>query len=261
MSTAEPVLRHDLALPAGWRLIAFETVGSTNDEAMQRADRGAEEGTVVWARRQVSGRGRRGRVWQSPEGNLYSSIVVRPDSSAEVAAQLSFVTALAVGDTVAAHAPAGPRIGFKWPNDVQVDGAKIAGILLESAVGPSGQVRQVVVGTGINVGWRPAPGETPYPATSLAALGGEGALEPVLQTYCAAMARWIARWRQAGFAPIREAWLARAGNIGQMIEVKTGRDVLKGRFAQLDETGALILEDSEGRTTRVTAGEIFPVAA
>jgi len=257
----DPVLRSDVTLPPGWVLLAFDTVGSTNDEAMQRADRGAAEGTVVWARRQVSGRGRRGRVWQSPEGNLYSSIVVRPDSSAEVAAQLSFVTALAVGDTVAAHMPAGRRIGLKWPNDVQVDGAKIAGILLESAVGVEGRVSQVVIGTGINVGWRPAPGETPYPVTSLAALGGETALEPVLQTYCAAMARWIGRWREEGFAAIRDAWLMQAGNLGQMIEVKTGRDVLTGRFAHLDETGALILEGVDGRTTRVTAGEIFPVAA
>jgi BirA family biotin operon repressor/biotin-[acetyl-CoA-carboxylase] ligase len=257
----EPVARCDLALPTGWKLLAFETVGSTNDEAMQRADREAAEGTVVWAKRQVKGRGRRGRIWQSPEGNLYSSIVVRPDSSAEVAAQLSFVTALAVGDTVAAHIPAGHRIGFKWPNDVQVDGAKIAGILLESAIGPSGLVRQVVIGTGINVGWRPASGETPYPATSLVALEGEGVLETVLQTYCQAMADWIARWRQSGFAAIREAWLAQAGNIGQMIEVKTGRDVLTGRFAKLDETGALMLEGADGRITRVTAGEIFPAAA
>jgi len=257
----EPVIRTDFDLPPGWKLIAFETVGSTNDEAMQRADRGANEGTVVWAKRQVSGRGRRGRIWQSPEGNLYSSIVVRPESSAEVAAQLSFVTALAVGDTVAAHIPAGQRIGFKWPNDVQVDGAKIAGILLESAIGPAGLVSQVVIGTGINVGWRPSPGETPYPVASLSGLGGETALEPVLKSYCAAMALWIARWRQQGFLAIREAWLAQAGNIGQMIEVKTGRDVLTGRFAHLDETGALILEGNDGRTTRVTAGEIFPAAA
>ena len=257
----EPVVRSDLDLPPGWKLLTFETVGSTNDEAMQRADRDAGEGTVVWARRQVSGRGRRGRIWQSPEGNLYSSIIVRPESSAEVAAQLSFVTALAVGATIAAHVPQSHRIGFKWPNDVQVDGAKIAGILLESAVGPNGMVRQVVIGTGINVGWRPAPGETPYAATSLAALGGEEKLELVLQTYCHSMARWIGRWRQFGFPAIREAWLAQAGNIGQMIEVKTWRDVLTGRFAQLDETGALILEGNDGRTTRVTAGEIFPAAA
>lgn len=257
----ELVARTDLRLPTGWTLLACETIGSTNDEAMQRADRGAAEGTVVWAKRQVSGRGRRGRIWQSPEGNLYTSILVRPGTSAEVAAQLSFVTALAVGDTVAAHIPAGRRIGFKWPNDVQVDGAKISGILLESAVGQNGLVSQVVVGTGINVGWRPAPGETPYPATSLAALGGEARLEPVLESYCEAMARWIGRWRTHGFGAVRDAWVAQAGNIGQMIEVKTGRDVLTGRFAHLDETGALILEGNDGRTTRVTAGEIFPAAA
>jgi BirA family biotin operon repressor/biotin-[acetyl-CoA-carboxylase] ligase len=144
---------------------------------------------------------------------------------------------------------------------VQVDGAKIAGILLESAVGAAGMVSQVVIGTGINVGWRPAAGETPYPVASIVSLGGEAALEPILQSYCGAMARWVERWRMQGFACIREAWLAQAGNIGQMIEVKTGRDVLTGRFAQLDETGALILEGNDGRTTRVTAGEIFPVAA
>ena len=256
-----PVACPALSLPAGWTLLAYDAIGSTNDEAMLRAETGAAEGTVVWARQQVSGRGRRGRVWQSPPGNLYTSIIVRPASTAEVAAQLSFVTALAVGEAVAGCIPAGRRIGLKWPNDVQVDGAKIAGILLESAVGSDGRVAHVAIGTGINVGWRPAPGETPYPAASLQTLGGETRLETVLESYCAALARWLGRWRTDGFAAIREAWLAQAGNLGQMIEVKTGRDVLTGRFAHLDETGALILEGIDGSRTRVTAGEIFPVAA
>lgn len=248
-------------LPAGWTLLAFDTIGSTNDEAIRLAEAGGAEGTVVWSRRQVSGRGRRGRVWQSPEGNTYSSVVVRPDCSPEIAAQLTFVTAIAVGETVRRRLPDSCNVRYKWPNDVQVDGAKIAGILLESAATNDGNVAYVVIGTGINVNWQPAPGETPYLATSLAALGVPAPIEDVLGDYCRHLALWIARWRSDGFAVIRETWLKSAGNLGQMVDVKAGRDVLSGRFASLDNSGALILETADGRVLRVTAGEVFPVAA
>ena len=138
-------------LPDGWRLVALPSVGSTNDAALRLAEGGASEGTFVWAREQTGGRGRRGRSWVSPPGNLYCSTVLRPECPASRAAELGFVAALAVADIV----PAERRIRLKWPNDVLVDGGKIAGILLESSIGQDGLVEHVVAGIGVNVGFAP----------------------------------------------------------------------------------------------------------
>ena len=159
-------------LPDGWTLVALDSVGSTNDEAARLADAGAPEGTVVWSREQTGGRGRRGRHWASPVGNLYSSTILRPDCAAPRAAELGFVAALAVADIV----PPGRALRVKWPNDVLVDGGKVAGILLESAIGQTGQVQHVVAGIGVNVGFAPQLPEMRYRG---AALGGsvEAALE------------------------------------------------------------------------------------
>jgi BirA family biotin operon repressor/biotin-[acetyl-CoA-carboxylase] ligase len=251
----------EIALPAGWTLAAFDAVESTNDEAISRAEQGATEGTVVWGKVQLAGRGRRGRTWQSPAGNMYASVVVRPECPPDQAAQLSFVTAIAVGETAASFIPAGRRVAYKWPNDVLVDGAKIAGILLESAPRPDGNADYVIIGTGINVAWQPPAGETAYAVTGLAALGAKASVEQVLEAYCRQLAKWIGIWRHDGFAVIRSTWLARAGNLGQTIEVKSGQDNCRGRFAELDASGALILELEGGTTRRITAGEIFPAAA
>jgi len=156
-------------LPDGWTLVALQSVGSTNDEATRLAETGAAEGTVVWSREQTGGRGRRGRHWASPIGNLYSSTILRPACSAPRAAELGFVAALAVADMV----PAGRDVRVKWPNDVLVDGGKIAGILPESAIGAGGEVEHVVLGIGVNVAF--APQLPALPRRSARRLGGGGA--------------------------------------------------------------------------------------
>ena len=141
------------ALPQGYALIALDEAGSTNDEAKARAAAGAPDGTVVWARQQRAGRGRRGRDWVSPPGNLYVSVILRPACEARHVAQLSFVAALAVLDLVDGPLPG--RARCKWPNDILVDGAKVAGILLESALEPGGRVDWVVLGIGVNLASHP----------------------------------------------------------------------------------------------------------
>jgi len=232
-------------------LVALQSVGSTNDEAARLADRGAAEGTVVWAREQTGGRGRRGRAWASPVGNLYTSTILRPDCAAARAAELGFVAALAVADMVPAQRP----VRVKWPNDVLADGGKIAGILLESAVGQTGKVEHVVAGIGLNVGFAPQLPDMRYRG---AALGGS--VEAAMEKLTAALARQLARWRREGFTAVRAAWLAKAGPLGAKVDVRLGEELVRGRFAGLDPDGALLLDTAAG-PRRIVSGELLGRAA
>jgi BirA family biotin operon repressor/biotin-[acetyl-CoA-carboxylase] ligase len=238
-------------LPDGWTLVALDSVGSTNDEAARLADAGAPEGTVVWSREQTGGRGRRGRQWASPVGNLYSSTILRPDCGAPRAAELGFVAALAVADIV----PPERALRVKWPNDVLVEGGKVAGILLESAIGQTGQVQHVVAGIGVNVGFAPQLPEMRYRG---AALGGS--VEAALEKLTAALAARLAEWRRDGFETVRAAWLAKAGPIGAEVDVKLGEELVHGRFAGLDREGALLLETAAG-PRKIVSGELLGRAA
>ena len=238
-------------LPDGWTLVALDTVGSTNDEAAQLADAGAPEGTVVWSREQTGGRGRRGRHWASPVGNLYTSTILRPDCPAQRAAELGFAAALAVADIV----PAGREVRVKWPNDVLVDGGKIAGILLESAIGQTGQVQHVVAGIGVNIGFAPQLPEMRYPGSALG-----GSVEAALEKLAAALAARLAEWRREGFETVRAAWLAKAGPLGAEVDVKLGEGLVRGRFAGLDREGALLLDTATG-PRKIVSGELLGRAA
>lgn len=234
-------------LPDGWMLVALDSVGSTNDEAGRLANEGAAEGTVVWARRQVGGRGRRGRTWASPEGNLYSSTIIRPACSAPRAAELGFVAALAVGDIV----PTGRAVRLKWPNDVLVDGGKVAGILLESAIDQRGSVEHVVAGIGVNVASAPQLPDMRYAG---AALGGT--VENALESLAQALADRLAQWRRDGFSAVRAAWLAQAGPLGAEVDVRLGEGLVRGTFAGVDQEGALMLNTATG-PRKIVSGELL----
>ncbi|MCH8111397.1 MAG: biotin--[acetyl-CoA-carboxylase] ligase [Proteobacteria bacterium] len=242
-------------LPPGYRLRRFDDLDSTNDEAKRQAAQGAPNGTVIVARRQTAGRGRRGRGWESPEGNLYATLLLRPDYGPQQAAQLSFVTALALADTVRGILPAKKRVELKWPNDVLVKGRKISGILLEAAPGGGG-LDWVVIGCGINIVSHPklARGK----ATSLMAEGASPpTLDSVLEIFLQALHGGIARWQAKGFAPVREDWLTSAHGVGQSIVVRLPGETLRGTFAALDENGALELELAAGGQRLVTGGEVY----
>jgi BirA family biotin operon repressor/biotin-[acetyl-CoA-carboxylase] ligase len=238
-------------LPDGWTLVALESVGSTNDEAARLAEKGAAEGTVIWSREQTGGRGRRGRHWASPIGNLYTSTILRPTCSAPRAAELGFVAALAVADMV----PAGRDVRVKWPNDVLVDGGKVAGILPESAIAAGGEVEHVVLGIGVNVGFAPQLPDMRYPG---AALGGS--VEQALETLTAALAARLVQWRREGFETVRAAWLAKAGPLGLEVDVRLGQELVSGRFAGVDREGALLLDTPAG-PRKIVAGELLGRAA
>ncbi|HEX3953750.1 MAG TPA: biotin--[acetyl-CoA-carboxylase] ligase [Stellaceae bacterium] len=247
-----------LALPDGFYLHSFDVIGSTSDEAKAMARAGAPQGTLVWARLQTSGRGRRGRAWVSPPGNLYCSLVWRPGGAPAKAAQLSFVTALAMADALAPLLGPATELRYKWPNDLLANGRKLSGILLESETTVNDSVDFVVIGIGVNLASTPASGEVEYPPTSIVAEGGAApAPEVPLAAFARSFDEWARRWREHGFAPVRTAWLARARGLGEPIRVRLERHTLTGRFVDLDEDGALVLGTEQGNR-RITAGEVFP---
>jgi BirA family transcriptional regulator, biotin operon repressor / biotin---[acetyl-CoA-carboxylase] ligase len=246
-------------LPPAYRLVRYDTVGSTNDEAKRLARAGAEEGTVVWALEQTAGRGRRGRVWASPRGNLYASVIVRPDCPVNRAAQLGFVAALAVGDTLGATFDRLDGLSYKWPNDVLVHGRKIAGILLESELAEGPVPEFVVVGVGINLA--SSPGDAEFRATSIAEQGlGHISPADALEGFAHHFQAWIERWRADGFAPVRSAWRARAMSLGEAIRVQLEAATLHGRFVDIDQEGALLLERA-GELRQISAADVFPATS
>ena len=244
------------ALPPFFRLAAFDTLASTSDEARRRARDGAPEGTLVTARVQTAGRGRQGRTWVSPPGNLYASLVLRPDAPMARAAQLGFAAGLAVTDAIRVFAPTA-LVTLKWPNDVLLGGRKGAGILLESEGDAAGRVAFVVIGIGVNLTAYPA--ETEFPATSLKAATGT-APKPAacLAALAPALALWYERWRADGFAALRRAWLERAAGLGQALRARLPDETVEGRFAGLDDDGMLLLDLPQGRR-RIAAGDVFPM--
>ena len=245
-------------LPAVFDLIELGDIASTNDEARRRAADGAPDGTLISARTQSAGRGRYGRNWSSPPGNLYLSLLLRPACAPGAALQLGFVAAVALGAALERRVAAS-ALAFKWPNDVLLGGRKVAGILLESATTAGGTLDWLVIGMGVNLASFPAG--TDFPATSLANDGYPApAPADVLGDFCAAFAGWRARWLAEGFAPVRAAWLARAWRRGESIEVRLERERASGIFADLDEGGALVLQPPAGPLRLVSYGEVFPAA-
>lgn len=238
---------------AGVRLVACETVGSTNAEALARARRGERGPLWITAERQSSGRGRRGRAWVSQAGNLHASLLLTPPAQAERWAELSFVAALAVHDAVTDVAPGiRSKLAIKWPNDLLLSDAKFAGILIE---GESGE-NIVVVGIGVNCVNH--PDGTEYPATHLAAAGIEAGPEQLFGALSNAMLGRLAQWNGgAGFSTIRTDWLARAAGLGREVKVRLADRELVGSFEALDARGGLVLRGSDGSLTTVTAGDVF----
>ena len=226
-------------------IIAVAETGSTNEDLAALARAGAAEGTWLRADRQTGGKGRQGRAWHSPVGNLYASTLVRLRPADPPAATLALAAAVALHEVAAALAPeAGIRI--KWPNDLLAGGAKLAGILLERAD------EAVIVGFGVNLAHFPA--DTTRPATSIAALAG-AAPEPAtfLDLLAEAFARWLGRWRSEGLPPVRTAWLAAAHPLGSALASGEG----EGLFDGLEPDGALRLRLADGTRRVIHAGDVF----
>src|ERR1700754_973743 len=236
------------AVSAGYRPAAFDSIGSTNAEALSRA-RDGEQGPIWFVTpEQTAGRGRRHRPWIAPRGNLASSILEVIDVSPAVAATLGFAAGLALEAALqrvsieASLRAAGSdlmKFSLKWPNDVLAGQQKLAGILLEAEAMPDNRLA-VVVGIGTNV--VAAPEGTPTPATSLAALGVSIGAEELFGALSDSWAEFRGIWDDGrGFGEIRRLWLERAAGLGEPVAIKMGDTSVEGTFDTLDETGCMIV--------------------
>jgi len=252
------------AISAGYRLAAFDQVGSTNTEAMARA-RDGDRGSIWFVTsEQTAGKGRRQRAWIAPRGNLASSVLEVIDVAPATAATLGFAAGLAIASALEAvsieanlrRAGADPlKFQLKWPNDVLVEKQKLVGISLE-AEAVAGNRLAVVVGIGTNV--LTAPEGTPTPATSLKALGVDIGAEELFAELSDSWAEFRGIWDLGhGFDEIRRLWLERATGLGQPVAIQTGGSTVEGTFDTIDETGCMMVRTTDGTRVPISAGDVY----
>ncbi|WP_420744336.1 biotin--[acetyl-CoA-carboxylase] ligase [Roseovarius sp. S1116L3] len=240
--------------PEGYARRMLGEVDSTNAEGLRLA-RTLAGPTWIFAQRQVAGRGRRGRAWTDPAGNFAASLVLRPEGAPGRAALRSFVAALALHDALSAVAPHAD-LALKWPNDVLLSGGKLAGILLEGASSAE-RMEHLVIGFGVNLAEAPPRGDAAVAPVSLR--GGAGVdvtPEALLGHLAAAYARREAEFVAEGFAPVRDAWLARAARLGQEVIARTMQGETRGIFETVDADGQLVLSTPGGRRV-IPAADVF----
>ncbi len=238
------------SLPAGWRLERFARLPSTADLLRSRAEAGEAAGLALLADAQSAGRGQHGRSWASPPGNLYLSVLLRPPVRLWPA-PWSLLAAVALAEALEAAGAA--AITLKWPNDVLLEGRKLAGILPEAAVGAGGMLAWLGMGFGVNLAHAPALPDRPTAALAdITTAPAPMAFAPML---IARLARWQARAEAEGFAQVRAAWLARGPAPGAPMALRRGENVHQGAFAGLAEDGSLLLAEAGGVVAHA-AGEL-----
>ena len=255
------------AIAEGYRLEAHDSVGSTNAIALERAATGDAGKLWIVSKKQESGRGRRGRAWATPEGNLAATLLLVEAYELKLAATLGFVAGLALADALNAVVPErriavavdaggqhrGDRFELKWPNDVLADGAKLAGILLESSLLPGNRVA-LAIGIGVNVVAH--PDDVPYPATSLKALGFTGDAETLFLALSDAWNENVRIWNSgAGLTEIRQRWLSRAAGLGSEVAVRVDGNVVRGVFETIDEDCRFVIR-AGGGVVKIAAGDV-----
>ena len=234
------------------RIEALDEIDSTNAEARRRAEAGETGPLWITAKRQTAGRGRRGRAWETGEGNLAATLLLTTKKPPAEAAQMSFVAALAVADLADLYVPAS-KVSLKWPNDPMIAGKKTSGILIES--GQASHGLWVAVGIGVNLARAPAD----TPATSFAEHMTAPPPKPLeaLTHLAEAFERWRSLWDSAGFSVIADAWTARAHGLGEACTARLGSETVEGVAEGLDPDGALRLRLADGGIRRITAGDVF----
>lgn len=229
-----------------WTTNFFDVCESTQDIAHQMADDGAPAGTVIIAHRQTDGRGRRGNNWISLPGNLLCSFILRPNKGSPRLGEYSFITAVALADTIETYLRQPAALALKWPNDILIDRKKVAGILLEA------RDSALIIGVGVNLVHAPAER-----TSVLAHAHHDVSLEVFLKNFLGILGKSLAGYTAMGFKPVRERWLSRAIGLNEPIQVRLPNETVGGVFMGLDSTGALLLRLESGATRVINSGEVF----
>ncbi len=237
----------------GWprHVIRLAATGSTNTDAKLRLAEGLPPDFVIVAERQTAGRGRNGKHWQSPVGNLYLSAALAPWTAAARAGELAFVAANSAADVIA-ELTGSPDVTVKWPNDILIADRKVAGILIENSI-EHDKVRHSIIGIGVNV--RHAPSIAAYPADCIANHDAGIGVDAVLDGILAALKNDFQQWNAQGFGPIRDRWIARAWRMGQPIVIESAQGLVTGVMNGIDDHGALLIQH-EQRITKITSGSL-----
>jgi BirA family biotin operon repressor/biotin-[acetyl-CoA-carboxylase] ligase len=246
-----------------YNLIIFDEIDSTNDEAKRLATSGVDGEFIVWAKSQDKGKGRYGKKWISPEGNLYISLLLRPDYDLVISSQLSFVVAVAIGEALnssinsTSYNMSEINITYKWPNDILFNGKKLCGILLESSIKSNSSVLDwLIVGVGLNIS--SFPNDLPYEATSLHNESlSDIKLNNFVDIFMKSFCYYYDIWLNDGFDIIRKKWTARAMGLEEAMTVSSGKDRISGIFEGITNDGSLKLTLCGGQSCYVSAGEIF----
>ena len=249
-----------------YHLLSFDSLDSTNEEAKRLAKGGGCHGAVIWAKHQNDGKGRMGRTWISSDGNLFVSVLLQPDKPAADLSQLSFVTAVAVLESLESLLPSGNHLQCKWPNDILLNDRKLGGILLESfQCNGNGNGHDkthaktwVVVGVGVNVDSHPP--RTEFPAICLKDAGVElVSAKIILSRFIHHFIDCYNLWNTKGFTPIRKKWTASAWGLEQRLCARLPDSNIEGICQGIDANGSLTLKLDNGKKHQVHAGDVFPV--
>ncbi len=233
-----------------WPIRRLAEAASTQDLAIAAAQSGEQGPLVFTADRQTAGRGRSGRAWEAPAGNLNFSAMLRPGETPLQAAHWSLMAGVAVFDAVAAHMPSASGLMLKWPNDLLLNGAKLAGVLIDSAVTPTGLVDWIVIGAGVNIATAPS-----LPNRAIACLADIG-LSVLPETLARTLASQLAKWLEEPPAETRQAWLDRAHAPGTALRVHQTDRIIEGIFLGLAEDGSLRLATPEPGESIILSGEV-----
>lgn len=237
--------------PIDWQIETYQSVESTQGYAHDAAEAGKAEGYVAQGMKQTGGKGRHGNQWESPIGNLYMSVLLKPDCAMEQAGQLSFVTAVALSAAFDDYIDTAKHTKtLKWPNDIYINGLKLCGILLESKM-KQNKLDSIIIGMGVNIFTKP----------ELATCLNDVAKEPIYinvvrDNILAKLSDYYRLWQKKGFAPIHEAWLKQAHGLGQPMTARLPKENFKGIFKGLKEDGGLVLEQENGEEKIIHAGEV-----
>ena len=238
----------------GSKIHYCSVTGSTNEDAKKLAQEGAPNGTLVIAEKQQKARGRMGRAWNSPDGGLWFSMILRPHLAPMEAPKLTIMTAVAVAEAITRTTGIDAKI--KWPNDILIDGKKACGILTEMSA-EMDAINHVIIGIGINVNIDDFPKELKDKGISLKEIKGEEVSRiQVLSALLERFEHYYVKAETEGFQEIFESWRSLCINLGQKVKIMGKNESFEGTTLDIDESGALLVKTEDGEVIRVFSGDV-----